>query len=109
MSTGMTPFVAKYRLEQELRPFTADEVRELPRNRSGLYALWLPSGIEGGPERLYLGMSTTCLRRRLLQHLSNEINPGLRRQLRIADSGLAAGDESYAARLRVAASGSGRV
>ena len=83
MSHGMTPFTAKYQLERDLRPFTAGEVRELPRNRCGLYALWLPSGIEGGPERLYLGMSTTCLRRRLLQHLSSETNPELRRQLRM--------------------------
>ena len=79
----MTPFVAKYRLERGLLPFTADEVRDLPRDRLGLYALWLPSGVEGGPERLYLGMSTTCLRRRLLQHLSSESNPELRRQLRM--------------------------
>ncbi len=81
MSTSMTPFTAKYQLERGLRPFTSDEVRSLPRERSGLYTLWLPSGVEGGPERLYLGMSATCLRRRLLQHLSNEANPELRRQL----------------------------
>lgn len=79
----MTPFTAKYQLEREVRPFTSDEVRGLPRKRYGLYALWLPSGIDGGPERLYLGMSTTCLRRRLLQHLSSETNPELRRQLRM--------------------------
>ena len=79
----MTPFTAKYQLERGLRPFTAAEVRDLPRERRGLYALWLPSGVEGGPERLYLGMSTTCLRRRLLRHLSSETNPELRRQLRM--------------------------
>ena len=83
MSEGVTRFTAKYQLERELRPFTSEQVRSLPRNRCGLYALWLPSGVEGGPERLYLGMSTTCLRRRLLQHLSSETNPELRRQLRM--------------------------
>ena len=35
------------------------------------------------PERLYVGQSTTCVRRRLIQHLSNEENPELRRQLRM--------------------------
>ena len=79
----MTPFTAKYQLERGLRPFVADDVGDLPRNRCGLYALWLPSGVEGGPERLYLGMSTACLRRRLLQHLYSETNPELRRQLRM--------------------------
>lgn len=83
MNSGMTPFTAKYQLERELRPFTSVEVRELPRERCGLYALWLRSGVEGGPERLYLGMSATCLRRRLLQHLSSETNPELKRQLRM--------------------------
>ncbi|MCY4113253.1 MAG: hypothetical protein OXG33_04840 [Chloroflexi bacterium] len=79
----LTPFAAKYRLERELRPFTRDEVRRLPRDRSGLYALWLAAETEGGHERLYLGMSTTCVRRRLLDHLSNETNPELRRELRL--------------------------
>ena len=35
------------------------------------------------PERLYIGVSTTCVRRRLLQHLSDEENPELRKQLRM--------------------------
>ncbi len=83
MSCDMTPFTAKYQLERDLRPFTSAEVRELPRERCGLYALWLPSGVEGGPERLYLGMSARCLRRRLLQHLSSETNPELKRELRM--------------------------
>ena len=80
---GLTPFAAKYQLERGLRPFTRNEIGRLPKERCGLYALWLPSGVEGGPERLYLGMSATCLRRRLLQHLSSETNPELRRQLRM--------------------------
>ena len=63
---AMTPFAAKYQLERDLRPFTREEVRRLPRDRPGLYALWLAAETEGGHERLYLGMSTTCVRRRLL-------------------------------------------
>ena len=82
-SGALTPFAAKYQLERELRPFTPDEVRRLPRGRTGLYALWLAAEIEGGHERLYLGMSATCLRRRLLDHLNNETNPELRRELRM--------------------------
>ena len=79
----MTPFAAKYQLERDLRPFTREEVRRLPRDRPGLYALWLAAETEGGHERLYLGMSTTCVRRRLLDHLNNETNPELRRELRL--------------------------
>ena len=82
-SSNLTPFAAKYRLERQLRPFTREEVRRLPRDRLGLYALWLAAETEGGHERLYLGMSTTCIRRRLLDHLSNETNPELRRELRL--------------------------
>ena len=77
------PFSAKYRLERERQPFTREAVRQLPRDRCGLYALWLPTGTDDAPERLYIGVSTTCVRRRLLQHLSNEENPELRRQLRM--------------------------
>ena len=80
---AMTPFAAKYQLERDLRPFTREEVRRLPRDRFGLYALWLAAETEGGHERLYLGMSTTCVRRRLLDHLNNETNPELRRELRL--------------------------
>ena len=77
------PFSAKYRLERELKPFTREVVLQLPKDRCGLYALWLPTGAEDAPERLYIGVSTTCVRRRLLQHLSDEENPELRRQLRM--------------------------
>ena len=78
-----TPFSVKYRLERKRQPFTREVVRQLPRDRCGLYALWLPTGAEDAPERLYIGASTTCVRRRLLQHLSDEDNPELRRQLRM--------------------------
>ena len=77
------PFSVKYRLERNRQPFTRETVLQLPRNRCGLYALWLPTGTEDAPERLYIGESTTCVRRRLLQHLSDEENPELRRELRM--------------------------
>ena len=73
----------KYRLERERQPFTRETVLQLPKDRCGLYALWLPTGTEDAPEHLYIGVSTTCVRRRLLQHLSDEDNPELRRQLRM--------------------------
>ena len=72
-----------YLLERRLRPFESDEVRKLPTDRWGVYALWLPSGGENAPECLYVGISTTCIRRRLLDHLSRETNPGLRTELRL--------------------------
>ena len=81
--THTNPFSVKYRLENERQPFTRDEVLQLPTDRCGIYALWLPTGTEDAPERLYVGQSTTCVRRRLLQHLSDEENPDLRRQLRM--------------------------
>ena len=77
----MTAFAAKYQLERDLRPFTRAEVRGLPRDRCGLYALWLPGGEL--PECLYVGMSASCVRQRLLQHLSGEENPALRRELEL--------------------------
>ena len=73
----------KYRLERERQPFTREVLLQLPKDRCGLYALWLPTGTEDAPERLYVGESTTCVRRRLLQHLSNEENLELRKQLRL--------------------------
>ena len=78
-----TPFSVKYRLERELQPFTREAVLQLAKGRYGLYALWLPTGAEDAPERLYIGVSTTCVRRRLLQHLSDEENLELRKQLRM--------------------------
>ena len=78
-----TPFGLKYQLERELRPFHADEVRRLPTGHTGVYALWLPAEIGGGYDALYVGMSDACVRERLLQHLRNETNPELLRQLRL--------------------------
>ncbi len=75
----MNTFTLKYQLERETRPFRRADVQSLPRDQRGVYALWLPAG--DIPECLYVGISTTCVRRRLLDHLSNETNPELRRQL----------------------------
>ena len=79
-----TPLPAlMYRLERGLRPFESEEVRKLPATRWGVYALWLPTGIENAPECLYVGVSTTCIKRRLLDHLSRETNPQLRTELHL--------------------------
>ena len=80
---GTTPFGLKYRLERELRPFTQNTVRSLHRDQTGVYALWLPAEIGYGYECIYVGMSHACVRQRLLQHLQNETNPELARQLRL--------------------------
>ena len=77
----MNLFALKYQFARESSPFTRDEVRRLPRDRRGVYALWLPAGETS--ECLYVGISTTCVRRRLLDHLSRETNPELRRELRL--------------------------
>ena len=78
-----TPFGLKYQLERELHPFTLEAVRRLPRDRTGVYALWLPAEVGDGWECIYVGMSHACVRQRLLQHLQNETNPELARQLRL--------------------------
>ena len=50
----------------------------------GLYVLWVPTEVGGGNEYIYTGMSRTCLRRRLLQHLrKSEKNPQLRHELQL--------------------------
>ena len=81
--TYTNPFSVKYQLERNRQPFTREVLLQLPQDQCGLYALWLPTGTEDAPERLYVGESTTCVRRRLLQHFSNEDNPELRRELRM--------------------------
>ena len=77
MGGPRTPLGLKYQLERERRPFQRGELRQLETNRTGVYALWLPNG--GPDECLYVGMSDTCVRRRLLQHLNNETNPRAQR------------------------------
>lgn len=81
MEGPRTPLGLKYQLEQERRPFNRGELRQLERNRTGVYALWVPHG--GPDECLYVGMSDTCVRRRLLEHLNRETNPELRNLLRL--------------------------
>lgn len=89
MRESQTPYTelfnVKYQLEKARKPFTREAVLQLPKNRRGLYAIWLATDGEGEAtyERLYAGISTTCVRRRLLTHLSNEENPKLRRELRM--------------------------
>ncbi len=78
-----TQFSLKYRLESDRRPFQREDVRRLPKERTGVYALWLPTGEDDLYDCLYVGKSETCLRRRLLQHLTNETNEELRLQLRM--------------------------
>ncbi len=81
MEGPRTPLGLKYQLEGERRPFNRDELRQLERNRTGVYALWVPYG--SLDECLYVGMSDTCVRRRLLEHLNRETNPELRNLLRL--------------------------
>lgn len=76
----MTLFALKYSLERDFRPFTRQELRTIPRNTIGVYAFWLIAGEDEIHACLYVGISKTCLRRRLQSHLTNETNPKLRRQ-----------------------------
>ena len=79
----MNLFTLKYSLERDFRPFTRQELLTLPRDRLGVYAFWLVDDADEIQACLYVGISTTCMRRRLLSHLSNESNEGLRRQFRM--------------------------
>ena len=55
----------------------------MPTDRIGVYAFWLIAGEDEIHGCLYVGISKTCVRRRLLAHLSNETNAKLRRQFRM--------------------------
>ncbi len=81
MDGPRTPLGLKYQLEQQRIPFNRDQISKLERNRTGVYALWVPDG--GPDECLYVGMSETCIRRRLLEHLNREANPELSNLLRL--------------------------
>ena len=82
--TTQNLFTVKHQLQYDTRPYNRDEVRKLPENLTGLYAIWLPDGAPGSNEPLYVGMSDTCIRTRLLQHLSKEEpNQELRAELRM--------------------------
>ena len=83
-NTPTTPFALKYRLRRERLPYTREQVRRLPTNRIGVYAVWLPSEVADAPDCLYVGKSETCIRRRLLEHFQDdEPNPILRSKLRL--------------------------
>ena len=82
MSTS--PFALKYQLEQDLRPYNREEVLKLEQDRAGLYVIWVPAESGGGYEYIYAGMSRTCLRRRLRNHLSKrEPNPKMRNEIEL--------------------------
>ena len=81
--SATTPFGLMYRLERERRLFNRAEAGRLPRNRTGVYALWLPAEFGSRYECIYVGMSDACVRRRLLEHLQYETNPQLARPLRL--------------------------
>lgn len=83
MRDSVTPYVLQYQLKRNLRPFTREEIMKLPVGRSGVYVFWRKTGTEGRNECIYVGESTTCIRRRLLQHHDGTTNPGLNTQLRL--------------------------
>ena len=55
----------------------------MPTDRIGVYAFWLIAGEDEIHGCLYVGISETCVRLRLLSHISNETNAELRRQFRM--------------------------
>ena len=81
MDGPRTPLGLKYQLENKRISFSREQLLQLARDQTGVYALWVPEG--GLDECLYVGMSDTCVRRRLLEHLNNETNPELRDLLRL--------------------------
>ena len=83
MRDTVTPYVLQYQLKRNLRPFTREAILKLPSGRSGVYVLWRKTGAEGQNECVYVGESTTCVRRRLLQHYDSATNPELHTQLRL--------------------------
>ena len=45
--TALLPYVLQYQLKRNLRPFTREEILQLPTGRSGVYVLWRKTGTEG--------------------------------------------------------------
>ena len=78
-----SPFALKAQLIESKRPYNRESVRQLPSNKIGLYAIWLPSEhIADEWDCVYVGKSESCIRRRLLDHLrASEPNYRLRRLL----------------------------
>ena len=82
MDSNPTPFALLLQLQRNPRPFTRAQVQQLPRDRQGVYAIWEPPELgQSSDTCTYVGMSTTCIRRRLLDHISDETNPQLRHHL----------------------------
>lgn len=79
----MNLFALKYSLERDFLPFTREEVRKLPKDRIGVYAFWLVDDDDEIQSCLYVGISKTCMRRRLRSHLFNETNSELRHQFEL--------------------------
>ena len=61
MRDTVTPYILQYQLKRNLRPFTREEILQLPTGQSGVYVLWRKTGTEGRNECLYVGESTTCV------------------------------------------------
>ena len=82
MNNRSTALALKYKLQHNRIPFERQRVLHLPRGRSGVYALWLPSvEMADWHDCIYVGKSETCVRRRLLDHLGADANPKLRKLL----------------------------
>ena len=79
----ITSFATRYQLERNRAPFKREAIRKLPIDRCSVYALWIPGEIEDAYTCLYVGLSITCVQRRLLDHLSYEENPELRKYLQM--------------------------
>ena len=80
-----SPFALKTQLLENKYPYRRESVRQLPSNRIGLYAIWLPSDhIPNGWDCVYVDKSESCIRRRLLDHLRPaEPNYKLRRMINL--------------------------
>ena len=93
-----SPFALRVRLTERRQPYLRDAVLELPKNKTGLYAIWLPSEyIADEWDCIYVGKSESCVRRRLLDHLRlSERNARLRRLLGVF-GGIAAFSLAYTA------------
>ena len=82
MPANPTPFALLLQLQRNPRPFTRAQVQQLPPNRQGVYAISEPPEFGESPDTCaYVGMATTCIRRRLLDHINDETNPDLRYHL----------------------------
>ena len=71
-ATERSYFGIQYDLKRNIRPFSADEIRALPSDAAGVYAIWIVEQL------IYVGKATACIRTRLLSHLYNtdrSINP----------------------------------